>query len=212
MKRFFRSRDQGLAAKLLTGRKRGISCGESFIPVFFSRNQHRLVIASLSLLVLSALAAPVVQPEAKSAVFNVDGFQEVGFDQLASFEFTPPTYDTVGANGQPVVKKGGEQIPERIKALDAKKVVVTGFMLPIKMNEGLVTEFLLVKDPMMCCYGIMPKINEWVIVRMLGKGVAPLMDVPISFEGKLKVGELYDNGYLTGIYLLEGEKQAKGKG
>jgi hypothetical protein len=33
--------------------------------------------------------------------------------------------------------------------------------------------------------------------------------VPISFEGKLKVGELYDNGYLTGIYLLEGEKQAE---
>ena len=60
-----------------------------------------------------------------------------GFDLLASFDFTPPTYDTMGADGKPTVKKGDEQIPEQIKALHAQKVVVTGFMLPIKM-EGLV--------------------------------------------------------------------------
>ena len=84
-------------------------------------------------------------------------------------------------------------------------------MLPVKTDKGLVTEFLLMKDPMMCCYGIMPKINEWVVVKMVGSGVAPLMDVPIGFEGKLQVGELYDNGYLTGLYLLEGEKQAAQK-
>jgi len=40
-------------------------------------------------------------------------------------------------------------------------VAVTGFMLPTKMDKGLVTEFLLVKESMMCCYGVMPKINEW---------------------------------------------------
>ncbi len=150
------------------------------------------------------------EPAAKP-VLNADGFQVVGFDQLASFEFIPPTYDTPGAGGQPTVKKSGSQIPGRIRALNEKKVVVTGFMLPIKMEQGLVKEFLLVKDPMMCCYGIMPKINEWVVVKMVGSGVPPLMDVPIGFEGKLSVGELYDNGYLTGLYLLEGEKQAAQK-
>ncbi len=159
-----------------------------------------------------ATPAIPVPASATKPVLNDDGFLIVGFEQLASFEFTPPTYDTVGANGLSAVKKGAEQIPERIKQLDAQKVVVTGFMLPIKMKEGLVTEFLLVKDAMMCCYGVMPKINEWVIVKMKGKGVPPLMDLPISFEGKLKIGELYDNGYLTGIYLLEGEKQTKVKG
>ena len=145
------------------------------------------------------------EPAAKP-VLNADGFQVVGFDQLASFEFIPPTYDTPGAGGQPTVKKSGSQIPGRIRALNEKKVVVTGFMLPIKMEQGLVKEFLLVKDPMMCCYGVIPNMNEWVVVKMVKGGVRPLMDVPISFYGELKVGAMFDNGYMTGIYLLEGEK------
>lgn len=186
---------------------------------------HRVFVAGLCL--FGAFAGPATgssqgagekptkaEPAAASGtkpVLNADGFLVVGFDVLASFDFTPPTYDTMGADGKPAVKKGDEQIPERIKALHAQKVVVTGFMLPIKMDEGVVKEFLLVKDPMMCCFGVMPKINEWVVVRMTGKGVPPLMDVPISFEGKLQVGELYDNGYLTGLYLLEAEKQTAQK-
>lgn len=129
----------------------------------------------------------------------------VGFDQLASFEFVAPP-DEAGA---PEAEK---QIPAPVRALDAKKVAVTGFMLPVKMHEGLVTEFLLVKDPMMCCYGVMPKVNEWVVVKMNGKGVAPLMDVAITFEGTLKVGQLYEGGYLTGLYLLQGDRRVETKG
>jgi hypothetical protein len=64
---------------------------------------------------------------------------------------------------------------------------------------------------MMCCYGVMPRINEWVVVKMNGRGVPPLMDVPITFEGTLKVGAMYENGYLTGIYLLAGDKMAETK-
>jgi len=145
-------------------------------------------------------------PAAAKPVFNDDGFQVVGFEQLASFAYTPAEIDP--ARATPPATATPDQIPEKIRSLDAKKVMVTGFMLPVKMDQGLVVEFLLVKDQMMCCYGAMPKLNEWVVVKMTGKGVPPLMDMPISFDGKLKVGELYDNGYLTGIYLLEGEKQA----
>jgi len=104
------------------------------------------------------------------------------------------------------------QIPAKVREFNDKKVLVTGFMLPVKMSDGLVTEFLLVKDPMMCCYGVMPKINEWVVVKMTGTGVKPLMDIPITFDGKLKVGEMYENGYLTGVYLLEGDRMAASKG
>jgi len=133
-----------------------------------------------------------------------DEAQAVGFDQLASFEFTAPESEAAA----PAAEK---QIPDRIRELDAKRVAVTGFMLPVKMDGGLVTEFLLVKDPMMCCYGVMPKVNEWVVVKMVGKGVPPLMDVPITFEGQLKVGQIYEGGYLTGLYLLKGDKQVESK-
>jgi len=39
-----------------------------------------------------------------------------------------------------------------------------------------------------------------------------LMDVPISFYGRLKIGALFDNGYMSGIYQLEGEKMGEVKG
>ncbi len=129
---------------------------------------------------------------------------KVGFDRLASFEFVAPEDEKKAPEAE-------AQIPAKVKELDEKKVAVTGFMLPVKMDGGLVTDFLLVKDPMMCCYGVMPKVNEWVVVKMVGKGVPPLMDVPITFEGTLKVGQLYEGGYLTGLYLLKGERRVDAK-
>ncbi|MSU19667.1 MAG: DUF3299 domain-containing protein [Lacunisphaera sp.] len=137
-------------------------------------------------------------------------YELVGFDRLASFTFTAPEFNNADPKALP--PSGADQIPAKIKALDQQKVAVTGYMLPVRMEAGLVKELLLVKDPMMCCYGVMPKINEWVVVKMIGAGVKPLMDVPITFEGKLRVGEMYENGYLTGVYLLEGEKLVGVKG
>lgn len=195
---------------LLTEGKVGLSCWNNQSTVNFFRTSNRFLSTGLCLLGLWA-GAQVVRAEAAAKPGSTDeGYQLVGFDRLASFAYTPAELDPTAAKTEtPAV--GANQIPEKIKELNTKKVTVTGFMLPVKMEQGLVTEFLLVKDPMMCCYGIMPKLNEWVVVKMTGKGVPPLMDVPISFEGRLKVGELYDNGYLTGIYLLEGERQAATK-
>lgn len=140
---------------------------------------------------------------------KTDGYEKIGFEVLASYPFVPPEYGNTPPTAPP--PSGANQIPDKIKALDQRKVAVTGFMLPVKMDAGLVTEFLLVKDPMMCCYGVMPKVNEWVVVKMVGKGVPPLMDVPITFEGTLQVGQLYEGGYLTGLYLLKGERRSENK-
>jgi hypothetical protein len=155
--------------------------------------------------VAAALGAAAARAEEKAGA----DYEKVGFDRLAAFSFTAPPE----APKDPAeTAKGNEQIPEAIRAFDTKKVAVTGFMLPVKMEEGLVKEFLLVKDPMMCCYGVMPKINEWIVVKMTGKGVQPLMDLPITFYGKLRVGQMFEGGYLTGIYLLEGDRMGDPKG
>ena len=138
------------------------------------------------------------------------GYLVLGFDQLASYKFTAPPFNP-DADPKTPPPSGEEQIPEQVKAWSGKKAMVTGFMLPVKMDNGVVTEFLLVKDAMMCCYGTVPNMNEWVIVKM-PKGVKPLMDVPISFYGQLKVGAMFENGYMTGIYALDGEKMGDVKG
>ena len=165
-----------------------------------------LTLVGASIVSSSGFAAdgPTGAPEVEQ------GYLRLGFDRLASFKFTPPPFDAT-ADPKATPPSGEEQIPATVKAWNGKKAIVTGFMLPVKMDNGLVTEFLLVKDAMMCCYGAVPNMNEWVVVKMVKGGVRPLMDVPISFFGELKIGATFENGYMTGIYQLEGEKMGEVK-
>jgi hypothetical protein len=144
---------------------------------------------------------------------NVEaGYTGVGFDTLAGYDFdlsddlllAPP--DKLAD----ATKKTNGQIPQKIHDLDAASVAVKGFMLPLKVDaeSGLVTEFLIMRDQSMCCYGAVPKINQWISVTMTGKGVRPMMDQPVTLYGKLHVGEMRENGYLVGIYRLDGDKLA----
>ncbi len=131
-------------------------------------------------------------------------FERVGFELLAAFNYVPPGYDVAGN----AVKedKPKDQIPDYVRKLDTQKIAVTGFMLPTKFKDGKVTEFLLMKDQSGCCFGAMPRINEWIIVKMGNGGIPPLMDTPLTLVGQLKVGEVFEEGYLSGIYQLAGEK------
>lgn len=134
------------------------------------------------------------------------GFIPVGFDALGGFEFVLPEG---GRMPEPdPADEPTSQIPASIRALNEKPVALRGFMLPLKVNvrQGIVTEMLLMKDQSMCCFGTTPKINEWVNVRLTEeRGVRAVLDEPVTIYGKLKVGEVGENGYLVGIYEMEGE-------
>ena len=158
-------------------------------------------------------AAPAPAPaatDAKPITATVDdkGYLKLGFEQLASYAFVPPAFDPAASpNEKPPT--GEEQIPAVVKGWNGKKAVVVGFMVPVKMEKGLVTEFLLMRNTMACCYGTVPNMNEWVIVKMKKGGVQPMMDVPVSFYGDIKVGAMFENGYMTGLYELECERMGE---
>ena len=133
----------------------------------------------------------------------IDGYKGVSFDKLASFAYEVPL-DPV--TNKVELAKLNAQIPARIKSLDKKLVAIRGFMLPLKVENGLVTELLIMRDQSMCCFGTVPKINEWINIRMAGDGVQPIMDQSITLMGQLKVGEVLENDYLVGIYEMEGDK------
>jgi hypothetical protein len=149
--------------------------------------------------------APVV-----AAPQTENGYLKLGFDQLASYQFNPPAFDPA-ANPSAKPPTGEEQIPTEVKSWNGKKAMIVGYMVPVKMEKGLVTEFLLMRNTMSCCFGAVPNMNEWVIVKMK-KGVAPMMDVPVAFYGELKVGAMFENGYMTGLYELDGEKMGDVQG
>jgi len=131
----------------------------------------------------------------------------VGFDQLAGFPFEV-TDQMVDAptNAAEASLKTLAQIPDGIKALNDKDVSVRGFMLPMNFQGGLATDFLILRNQSMCCYGIPPKITEWVNVRMIRKGVKPIMDQPVTVSGRFHVGDVRENGSLVGIYSIEADE------
>ena len=137
---------------------------------------------------------------------KIDGeYLEVGFDKLAGFEYEVPE-EEFDPDKKPDPKDQPDQIPADVKSFNKKLVALKGFMMPLKVEDGLITEMLIMRDQSACCYGTVPKINEWVSVKMMGKGVKPIMDQTITVFGRLKVGEMRENGYLIGIYEMDGEK------
>ncbi|MGH8248133.1 MAG: DUF3299 domain-containing protein [Gammaproteobacteria bacterium] len=158
----------------------------------------------------SAARTNPVPPAAASSVPTTarPGYVTANFDKLAgfSFEISDELLGPVTNDLAAVVAKTDAMIPESVHALNNRSVAIKGFMLPLKVESGAVTELLIMRDQSMCCYGVTPKINEWVSVKMKDKGVKALMDQPVTLFGTLRVGEARENGYLVGIYRLEGEK------
>ncbi len=133
-----------------------------------------------------------------------NGYLKLGFDQLASFKFVAPSFDP-GTDGGKPPPSGEEQIPAAVKSWEGRKAIITGYMLPTKLEKGKAVEFLLMANQMACCFGTVPNMNDWVIVRM-PQGVPATQDIPISFYGTFHVGARYENGYLTGIYEMDAER------
>jgi len=138
---------------------------------------------------------------------NIPGYRTITFSTLAGFDFAL-TPDLAGGTTNPaeIAVQALAQIPSGVRSLDAGKVAIEGFLLPVKMNNGRAVEFLLMRNQSMCCYGVPPKINEWITVQVNGQGVQPVMDQPIAVAGMLHVGPIQDNGSLAGIYRLDADK------
>lgn len=146
---------------------------------------------------------PLVAPTEK-----IEGHLRVGFDVLGGYAFQLSKEDALvsGTGGEPAVAaRALGQIPEIVRKLDGQKVLVTGFMLPMKMEGPLVTELLLVANSTLCCYGVVPPMNQWIVVK-LAKGVKHQPDVPVQVFGTLRVQPRFDAGALSAIYHLDGDR------
>jgi hypothetical protein len=149
--------------------------------------------------------APVAKPKMEKTELIDGEFLSIGFDKLSSFEYEVPE-EEYDPDKKPNPAAQTNQIPAEVKAFNKQRVALKGFMLPLKVEDGNITELLIMRDQSMCCYGTVPKINEWVSVKMTGKGIKPIMDQAVTIYGRLKVGEIRENGYLVGIYEMDGEK------
>lgn len=119
------------------------------------------------------------------------------------FPVSPPKKVEIEGVKHPV-ETFNEQIPDKVRELDNQRIEIRGYMMPTELEGKNVRSFVLVVSQNVCCYGATPDINEYIVVRMTGKPALLLENMPIRIVGKLYVGDIYDNGYWTGIYALEG--------
>lgn len=129
------------------------------------------------------------------------GYARIAFSQLAGFDFVPPPQPVPENQPAPDVLAG---IPEPIRRLDGRKVVLTGFMLPTKLEAGFAKEFFFLSSSQLCCFGVTPSLNDLIVVRMKDEGLPAVQDVPVSLAGVLRVRARWTAGYLESIYELEG--------
>jgi hypothetical protein len=96
---------------------------------------------------------------------------------------------------------GLKGMPKRIKEMSGKKVLMTGFMLPIDEIQNI-KEFLLVESLWSCCYGQPPDIHGIVrVVMPKGKTTDYFFD-PLKIIGTFKVEATVMDGYCVDIYQL----------
>jgi hypothetical protein len=139
---------------------------------------------------------------------SIDGQEmfAIGFDRLAAFDYVVTDAGTGASEEEIEAAKKNDQIPGWVRVYDGKRVALTGFLMPLKLEGGLTSKFIMMRDITTCCYGNVPNMNEYVIVTMTGPGVKPIQDVPVVLTGVFRIAEKYENGYLSSIFQMDGEK------
>jgi len=107
------------------------------------------------------------------------------------------------------LKKGDpfsrDLLPTRVTALESTPIRIRGYILPSFQQTGL-TQFVLVRDNMECCFGPGALLHDCVVVRMKPGKTASFSIRPVAVTGTFRVEELRGpDGRHLAIYALDGE-------
>ncbi len=107
------------------------------------------------------------------------------------------------------LKKGDpfsrDLLPTRVTALETTPIRIRGYILPSFQQTGL-TQFVLVRDNMECCFGPGALLHDCIVVRMIPGKTAAFSIRPVAVTGTFRVDELRGpDGKHLAIYSLDGE-------
>ncbi len=93
------------------------------------------------------------------------------------------------------------EIPDSILNKQGQPIEISGFMLPIELDDdGKITLFLLLANLQTCCFGDNIDYNEWIVVTVPdGTDVFDLERL-ITIRGALEVRADFEGGVFNGLY------------
>lgn len=150
--------------------------------------------------------APVVLSKASGAFLGAEKKPDVEERRKGSKDDTKPrelTFDDLKFEMERNADFDEKLLTEKIEKLDAKRIKLRGYMLPSFQQEGI-TQFVLVRDNMECCFGPGAMLYDCVIVDMDTDKSAAYSIRPVTVEGVFTVEELEDeDGKTLAIYHLQ---------
>ncbi|MCC7144581.1 MAG: hypothetical protein IT349_20980 [Candidatus Eisenbacteria bacterium] len=97
-----------------------------------------------------------------------------------------------------------DQIPDAVDALAGQPISVRGFMWPVEGNAQSMVQFALLESQLLCCFGVTPKLNEWILVECESeKGFQYYPDRRVTVCGDLEIGPVVKNGKIESLYRLK---------
>lgn len=114
-------------------------------------------------------------------------FDDIAFEMEKGSAFTP------------------DLLSERVRGLAGRKIRIRGYILPSFQQTGL-TQFVLVRDNMECCFGPGAALYDCIVVRMVPGRTTDFSIRPVAVTGTFRLEELKGpDGKHLAIYALDGE-------
>ena len=135
---------------------------------------------------------------------RTEAYRSLTFEALTDFDINEPDWVKIDDPAYIATLNLDAEIPPHIKALNGEKIEIEGFILPLEGDVDDLRTFILLRDQMACCFGIIPLLNEWMYVKVPEKKkIGSYLDELVTLYGTLSVGAKFEDDMLTGIYHLE---------
>ena len=151
---------------------------------------------------LVAAATPVEEPHKVEILIKDKSFKPEGPAKNLRVSFDDLDLLKV-INMKPVTRDCIEQMPQWLKDLNGKQIVIRGFMKPAFMSEGI-ESFVFVRDSSQCCFGPNPTVHDMLYVRLKLDETTDYIELrPFDVSGTFRIELLESDDSIAGLYFLD---------
>ena len=151
----------------------------------------------------TAPSAAPIQPATPGAT-RVVGIP-VGAPQVDAKGITEATFDDVKFEMVKTDKFERSMLTPKVQSLFDQRIRIRGYMYPTMRRKGL-TQFVLVRDNMECCFGPGAALYDCILISMEPGKTAEYSIRPIAVEGTFRLDEYPGpDGRPLAIYQMQGE-------
>jgi hypothetical protein len=156
---------------------------------------RRWVLAALMPAMLTAGIAVRVSAQA-----NTSGPANISFWTISNYDYNPKE------PFEPAPRQAVNTIPPAVRAFEGQKVAIDGNAMALDYSSGMTSEFILQTSADACGFGAMPRINEWIYVKMAsGKKIQVSTAMDMTVIGTFHIRETLEGGRVVGLYTIDAD-------